>query len=221
MTVSVKRGVIIWSLFITLLCPELHSEITSEAKALIDFISAEEQQGALLTYTQSYANAHNERGFYTGTLYTGIRRFSLDGCKVTVSIVSQNRSTGVISTRKSFRADRVENTGLLVHDVVLEYRFALDELAEKEIQSFAARPSQLRSGTKFECEWNAKCELPWIRLTSTSRAIQIGRKDDGFQYPSTTVTTVALPMAAGDSAARGAKLFKDAVRACGRLDRPE
>jgi hypothetical protein len=212
--VRIERVAIILSVSVHLLCARLHSETLPEVKAVIDFISAEERLGALLHYSQSYLDDHNERVVYSGTLYTAIREFTVDGCQVKVRVDVQDRFSGSIAKHNKLSPDRVENTGSLVDDTVHEYDFALNDLAGEGISDYIARPQYLLNGTGFQCEENAKCDLDWIRLTATRPAIEAREIDNGIQYSDVKTPAIALPVSGASSARSGAKLFRDAARAC-------
>jgi hypothetical protein len=212
--VRIKRVAVILSISIHLLCARLHSETLPEVKAIVGFTSAEERLGALLHYSQSYVDDQNERVIYSGTLYTAIRQFAVDGCEVKIRVAVQDRFSGSLTKHKMLSADRVVSTGSLVDDTVHEYDFALNDLEGEGISDYVARPQDLLNGTGFQCEENSKCEIEWIRLVAKGPAIGAREIDNGIQYSDVKLAAIALPVSGVDSARGGAKLFRDAARAC-------
>jgi hypothetical protein len=86
-----RRAVFVFLIITQLSRANLYSQMSSEGGALLEFIASEQQHGSVLTYSQSYIDDQNERVSYTGTLYTGIQLFKLDGCNVMARVRSQER----------------------------------------------------------------------------------------------------------------------------------
>jgi hypothetical protein len=198
--------------------PNLYSQMSSEGGALLDFIASEQQHGSVLTYSQSYMDDQNERVSYTGTLYTGIQLFKLDGCKVMARIAVEDRFSGAIEHKSGFGRVHTEPTGNLTDDTVYEYRFSLAELSADGIHDLLAMPAQLNVNTSVRCEEDRSCNLSWLRLMAPHSAIAETRTVNGIQDKDARVTSIVLPMVSPEIAGQAAKLFSGAVRACSAHD---
>jgi hypothetical protein len=192
----------------------LYSQMSSEGGALLEFIASEQQHGSVLTYSQSYIDDENERVSYTGTLYTGIQLFKLDGCKVMARIAVEDRFSGTIEHQSGFGRVHTERTGYLTDDTVYEYRFSLGELSADGIHDFLAVPAQLSINTSVRCEEDRSCNLSWLRITAPHGEIAETRTVNGIQDIDSRVTSIVLPMMSPEIAANAAKLFRGAVGAC-------
>jgi hypothetical protein len=190
------------------------AQISSEGGALLDFITSEQQHGSVLTYTQSYIDDQNERVSYTGTLYTGIQLFKLDGCKVMARIAVEDRFSGAIEHKSGFGRVHSEQTGRLTDDTVYEYRFSLSELSAAGIHDLLAVPAQLNINTNVRCEEDRSCNLSWLRIMAPPGEIAETRTVNGIQDKESRVTSIVLPMASPETAGVAVKLFGGAVRAC-------
>jgi hypothetical protein len=194
--------------------PNLYSQMSSEGGALLEFIASEQQHGSVLTYSQSYLDDEHERVYYTGTLYTGIQLFTLDGCNVTARVAVEDRFSGATEHRGGFGRVHTESTGFLTDDTVYDYRFSLGELSADGIHDLRAVPAQLNSNTSVRCEEDRSCNLSWLRIMAPNGAIAETRTVNGIQDKDSRVTSIVLPMMSPEIAANAAKLFSGAVRAC-------
>jgi hypothetical protein len=191
-----------------------YSQMSPEDGALLEFIASEQQHGSVLTYSQSYIDDQNERVSYTGTLYTGIQLFKLDGCKVMARIAVEDRFSGAIEHKSGFGRVHTEQTGNLTDDTVYEYRFNLAELSADGIDALRAVPAQLNINTSVRCEEDRSCNLSWLRIVAPRAEIAETRSVNGIQDKDSSVTSIALPMVSPEIAGHAAKLFRGAVRAC-------
>jgi hypothetical protein len=192
----------------------LLSQIAPE-ETLKEAMASEQQHGPVLTYVQSYTDDQDERVSYTGTLYTGIRFFRLEGCEVTTRIVVQDRFSGTIEHKNRFgRAVSSERTGDLSDDTIYEYRFSLSDLKTDEIHDIRAKPAQLNTLTSFHCEEDRSCDLSWVSMTAPGDKIVETRTVNGNQDLHTSVRSAILPMTSPQIAANVAKLFHDASLTC-------
>jgi hypothetical protein len=192
----------------------LYSQMSSEGGALLEFIASEQQHGSVLTYSQSYLDDEHERVSYTGTLYTGIQLFKLDGCNVMARIAVEDRFSGATEHKGGFGRVRTEPTGYLTDDTVYDYRFSLGELSADGIHDLRAVPAQLNINTSVRCEEDRSCNLSWLRIVAPHGAIAETRTVNGIQDKDSRVTSIVLPMMSPEIAANAAKLFSGAVRAC-------
>ena len=192
----------------------LYSQMSSEGGALLEFIASEQQHGSVLTYSQSYLDDEHERVSYTGTLYTGIQLFKLDGCNVTARVAVEDRFSGATEHRGGFGRVHTESTGFLTDDTVYDYRFSLGELSADGIHDLRAVPAQLNINTSVRCEEDRSCNLSWLRIMAPHGAIAETRTVNGIQDKDSRVTSIVLPMMSPEIAANAAKLFSGAVRAC-------
>jgi hypothetical protein len=194
--------------------PHLWSQVLPEGGALLNFVASERQRGAVLTYSQSYIDDQHEKVSYTGTLYTGIHLFRLDGCEVVARVNVEDRYSGAILHKSGLGRVHIEQTGDLVDDTVYEYRFSLGKLNADEIHDLRAIPAQFAGNTNFRCEEDQSCHLSWVRITSRDHEISETRSVDGIQDIDSRVSSIALPMASPEIAANAAKLFAGAAQAC-------
>jgi hypothetical protein len=212
--VRLRRAVFVFLIIIQVSRPNLYSQMSSEGGALSEFIASEQQHGSVLTYSQSYIDDQNERVSYTGTLYTGIQLFKLDGCKVMARITVEDRFSGAIDHKSGFGRVHAEVTGHLTDDTVYEYHFSLSELSADGIHDLLAMPAQLNVNTSVRCEEDRSCNLSWFRLMAPHGTIAETRTVNGIQDKDSRVTSIVLPMMSPEIAANAAKLFSGAVRAC-------
>jgi hypothetical protein len=192
----------------------LYSQMSSEGGALLEFIASEQQHGSVLTYSQSYLDDEHERVSYTGTLYTGIQLFKLDGCNVMARVAVEDRFSGATEHRGGFGRVHTEPTGYLIDDTIYDYRFSLGELSAEGIHDLRAVPAQLNINTSVRCEEDRSCNLSWLRIMAPHGAIAETRTVNGIQDKDSRVTSIVLPMMSPEIAANAAKLFSGAVRAC-------
>jgi hypothetical protein len=192
----------------------LYSQMSSEGGALLEFIASEQQHGSVLTYSQSYIDDEHERVSYTGTLYTGIQLFKLDGCNVMARVAVEDRFSGATEHRGGFGRVHTEPTGYLIDDTIYDYRFSLGELSAEGIHDLRAVPAQLNINTSVRCEEDRSCNLSWLRIMAPHGAIAETRTVNGIQDKDSRVTSIVLPMMSPEIAANAAKLFSGAVRAC-------
>ncbi len=207
-----RRAVFVFLIITQLSRANLYSQMSSEGGALLEFIASEQQHGSVLTYSQSYIDDQNERVSYTGTLYTGIQLFKLDGCNVMARVAVEDRFSGAIDHKSGFGRVHTERTGYLTDDTVYEYRFNLAELSG--IDALRAVPAQLNINTSVRCEEDRSCNLSWLRLMAPHGEIAETRTVNGIQDKDSRVTSIVLPMMSPEIAANAAKLFSGAVRAC-------
>jgi hypothetical protein len=193
---------------------QLWPQVLPEGGALLDFVASERQRGAVLTYSQSYLDDQHEKVSYTGTLYTGIRFFKLDGCDVDARVAVEDRFSGAILHKSALGRVHIEQTGDLTDDTVYEYRFSLGKLNANGIHDLRAIPAQFASNTSFHCEEDLSCHLSWVRITSRDQEIGETRTVDGIQDIDSRVSSIALPMASPEIAVNAAKLFAGAAQAC-------
>jgi hypothetical protein len=190
------------------------SSIAQAGAKLDEFISFEEKQLPVLTYSQSYVDDENEPVSYAGTLYTAIRAFTVEGCDVLARIVVQDRYSGSIQHRRVLGRTHEEYTGALRDDTVYEYRFSLSKLQPDGTTTLRAKPLQFASGTKVNCNEDSSCTLSWVRLESRNADISERVIVNDAQEFDRRVRSITLPMATPDEAINSAKLFDDAVQAC-------
>jgi hypothetical protein len=189
------------------------AQMTPEGGELVEFIAAEQQHGSVLTYAQSYVDDDNEKVSYQGTLYAGIHHFKLDECKVTLRVAIQDTYSGAIEHR-NFGRVHLERTGELRDDTVYEYRFDLGELGADAVHALSAVPAQLNIHTTVRCEEDRFCNLSWIHIAAPNTGIAETRTINGIQDLDSNAKAIVLPMASLDAAAKAAKLFSVAIRAC-------
>ena len=194
-------------------------QVTPGSGDLQSFIASEQQQGSVLTYTQSYTDDQNERVSYAGTLYTGIRLLKLDECQMIARVAVEDRFSGRIGHRSLGRV-HYESTGQLTDDTVYEYRLSLRDLSPDGIQELRAVPAEMNINTTFRCEEDRFCNLYWIHITAPNNKITETRTVNAIRNLDTKATSIVLPMASQELAVQGAKLFSAAVRACS-ANRPE
>jgi hypothetical protein len=96
LSVQFRRTFFLVAILPFLLRPHLWSQVLPEGGTLLDFVASERQRGAVLTYAQSYIDDQHEKVSYTGTLYTGIHLFRLDGCEVVARVNVEDRYSGAI-----------------------------------------------------------------------------------------------------------------------------
>jgi hypothetical protein len=209
-----RRAIFVLLIITQVSRPNLYSQMSSEGGALLEFIASEQQHGSVLTYSQSYIDDQNEQVSYTGTLYTGIQLFKLDGCKVMARVAVEDRFSGATDHKSGFGRVHTERTGYLTDDTVYEYRFSLSELSVDGIHDLLAMPAQLNVNTSVRCEEDRSCNLSWLRLIAPHGAIAETRTVNGIQDKDSRVTSIVLPMVSPEIAANAAKLFSGAVRAC-------
>jgi hypothetical protein len=190
------------------------SNIARADAKLQEFISSEEQQLPLLTYSQSYVDDENDPVSYMGTLYTAIRAFTVEGCDVVARIVVQDRYSGSIQHRRGLGRTHEQHAGALRDDTVYEYRFSLSKLKPDGTTTLRAKPVQFASGTKVYCNEDQSCALSWVHLES--RGVDISEREivNDAQEFDRMVRSITLPMATPGEAINSAKLFGDAVQAC-------
>jgi hypothetical protein len=214
LSVQLRRTFFLVAILPFLLRPHLWSQVLPEGGALLDFVASERQRGAVLTYAQSYIDDQHEKVSYTGTLYTGIHLFRLDGCEVVARVNVEDRYSGAILHKSGLGRVHIEQTGDLTDDTVYEYRFSLGKLNAGEIHDLRAIPAQFAGNTSFRCEEDQSCHLSWVRITSRDHEISETRTVDGIQDIDSRVSSIALPMASPEIAANAAKLFAGAAQAC-------
>jgi hypothetical protein len=214
LSLQLRRALFIVAMPLFLFHPHLWSQVLPEGGALLDFVASERQRGAVLTYSQSYIDDQHEKVSYTGTLYTGIHLFRLDGCEVVARVNVEDRYSGAILHRSGLGRVHIEQTGDLTDDTVYEYRFSLGKLNAGEIHDLRAIPAQFAGNTSFRCEEDQSCHLSWVRITSRDHEISETRTVDGIQDIDSRVSSIALPMASPEIAANAAKLFAGAAQAC-------
>jgi hypothetical protein len=214
LSVQCRRAFFLVAILPFLLPPHVWSQVLPEGGALLDFVAAERQRGAVLTYAQSYIDDQHEKVSYTGTLYTGIHLFRLDGCEVVARVNVEDRYSGAILHKSGLGGVHIEQTGDLTDDTVYEYRFSLGRLNAGEIHDLRAIPAQFAGNTSFRCEEDQSCHLSWVRITSRDHEISETRTVDGIQDINSRVSSIALPMASPEIAANAAKLFAGAAQAC-------
>jgi hypothetical protein len=191
----------------------LGAQTTSESGQLLSLIASEQQRGSVLTYSQSYVDAQNERVTYQGTLYAGIHLFKIDNCEVTARVAIQDRYSGAIERRSLGRA-RLEQTGELKDDTVYEYRFNLGELDVDGIRALRAVPAQLNKDTKVQCEEDRSCSLAWVQITEPKPKIAETRTVNGIQDVDSRAASMVLPMSSSELADQAARFFSGAIRSC-------
>jgi hypothetical protein len=214
LSVQLRRTFFLVAILPFLLRPHLWSQVLPEGGALLDFVASERQRGAVLTYAQSYIDDQHEKVSYTGTLYTGIHLFRLDGCEVVARVNVEDRYSGAILHKSGLGRVHIEQTGDLTDDTVYEYRFSLGKLNAGEIHDLRAIPAQFAGNTSFRCEEDQSCHLSWVRITSRDHEIRETRTVDGIQDIDSRVSSIALPMTSPEIAANAAKLFAGAAQAC-------
>jgi hypothetical protein len=214
LSVQLRRTFFLVAILPFLLRPHLWSQVLPEGGALLNFVASERQRGAVLTYAQSYIDDQHEKVSYTGTLYTGIHLFRLEGCEVVARVNVEDRYSGAILHKSGLRRVHIEQTGDLTDDTVYEYRFSLGKLNAGEIHDLRATPAQFAGNTSFRCEEDQSCHLSWVRITSRDHEISETRTVDGVQDIDSRVSSIALPMASPEIAANAAKLFAGAAQAC-------
>jgi hypothetical protein len=189
-----------------------NSQVT-EDDGLMSFFASEQQRGSVLTYTQSYTDDQNERVSYAGTLYTGIKLFKVDDCRISARVAVEDRYSGSIRRNHLGRV-RFQPTGELTDDTVYEYDLNLADLSSDSVHDLRAVPAELNINTSFRCQEDLFCSLYWVQITATADKIAETRTVNGIQDLDKKTKSIVLPIASQELAIQGTRLLSAAIRAC-------
>jgi hypothetical protein len=190
-----------------------NSQVTPEGGDLLSFFASEQQRGSVLTYRQSYIDDQNEKVSYTGTLYTGIKLFKLNDCRMSARVAVEDRYSGSIRRRDLGRV-RFQPTGELTDDTVYEYDLNLADLSPDGVHDLRAVPAELNINTTFRCQEDFFCNLSWVQITATANKIAETRTVNGIQDLDKKTKSIVLPMTSQELAIQGIRLLNGAIRAC-------
>ena len=190
-----------------------NSQVTAEEGDLLSFFASEQQRGSVLTYRQSYIDDQKERVSYAGTLYTGIKLFKLDNCRMSARVAVEDRYSGSIRRRDWGRV-RFQPTGELTDDTVYEYDLNLADLSSDGVHDLRAVPAELNINTTFRCQEDPFCNLYWVQITATANKVAETRTVNGIQDLDKKTKSIVLPIASQELAIQGTRLLSTAIRAC-------
>lgn len=202
-----------WGSFLAVLAQLLLPPSSAKIASSINSLESETSKWTVLTYTQRYTDDEDEQVMYRGTLFLQLSSVSLNRCDLKLTVRVQDKFTGATIKQRALSVKRTD-LGPKTQTFDYTYLLRLSDLRQVDATALQGRPTQIQSRTKYACDEDSSCSIPWLHVKLSEALIKETREADGFTDFDEMVKEIDVPMSSRQAAQESAIQLKALAAEC-------